>query len=156
MARTASYKVVRKLDGTAEIPNVPMTSSQFEQAKKNMQAENARVEALQRPTTPNGKVLTTTEIRSRILAAMHKVDYDPVMELINMATYKQDGEYVYDAKFRKEIHLELAQFIAPKLKSTDVQVEGSIAINVTVQKFSQPPGENAKKVEQAKVETVDV
>ncbi|CAB4182950.1 hypothetical protein UFOVP1090_40 [uncultured Caudovirales phage] len=106
--------------------------------------------ALQRPTVPaKGIVLTATEMRSRILTAMAAQDYDPIMELIVMAKLKDvDGSYVYDAKMRKEIHSELAQYTAPKLKSTEVTVEGSGSLTITVRKFNESPGDQAKPVDQ--------
>jgi hypothetical protein len=76
-------------------------------------------------------------------------DYDPIMELIVMAKLKDvDGSYVYDAKMRKEIHSELAQYTAPKLKSTEVTVEGSGSLTITVRKFNESPGDMAKPVDQ--------
>lgn len=128
-----SYKMVRRLDGTVVKPD----------------------EALQAtPVTPaHGKVLTSMEIRSRILAFMHDQDYDPIKHLVLMATeVDDDGKYVLDAKTRKEIHMELAQFIAPKLKSSDIQVDSNMSINITVKQFVKQgkDASNAKPVEAAK------
>ena len=144
--RLASYKTIRKLDGTVALNEKAAAELQ---AKAAAEAA-ARKEMLMRPTTPGiGKTLTTAEVRQRIMVCMHDNDYDPIKELIEMVQATNDkGEYVHDAKLRKEIHMELAQFVAPKLKSTDHHVEGSMSINVVVQKFGPvTPGDNAKSVE---------
>lgn len=53
-----------------------------------------------------------------------------------MATDKDDeGKFLYPAEFRKSIHVELAQFVAPKLKSTDIHVDQSMDITIQVVKF---------------------
>jgi hypothetical protein len=125
-----SYKMVRRLDGTVVKSDEALQST---------------------PVTPaHGKVLTSLEIRSRILAFMHEQDYDPIKHLVLMATeVDDDGKFVLDARTRKDIHMELAQFIAPKLKSSDVQVDSNMSINITVKQFvrqGRAPGE-AKPIE---------
>ena len=143
--RPSSYKTVRKLDGTVALNDMQAKMLQEKQAEEDA----ARKEMLMRPTTPGiGKTLSTAEVRQRIMVCMHDNDYDPIKELVAMVQAVNDkGEYIHDAKLRKEIHMELAQFVAPKLKSTDHHVEGSMSINVTVQKFTPiTPGDNAKVV----------
>lgn len=144
--RPSSYKTVRKLDGTVALNDLQAKALQ----EKAAEEERAHKEMLMRPTTPGlGKSLSTAEVRQRIMVCMHDNDYDPIKELIEMVQATNDkGEFLHDAKLRKEIHMELAQFVAPKLKSTDHHVEGSMNINVTVQKFNPiTPGDNAKNVE---------
>lgn len=146
MARASGYKVVRTTDGNIKESPAAIQND----IEKRALEEHARKLALQRPTVPKpGVILTANEMRSRILSAMHAQNYDPIAELITMAQLKDvDGSYVYDAKMRKEIHSELAQYTAPKLKSTEITVEGSGNMTITVRKFSETPGDKAKPVEQ--------
>lgn len=82
------------------------------------------------------KILTTMEIRSRIIGLMNERNYDPIRELIKIA-----NNNTTDEKTRIEIHKELAQYIAPKLKSTDLQVSGDLQLTVNVVKFSTASGQ---------------
>ena len=147
MARSTPYKVIRTTEGNIKESPAAIQND----IEKRALEEHERKLALQRPTVPSkGKVLTAMEMRSRILTAMADQNYDPIMELITMAKLKDvDGSYVYDAKMRKEIHAELAQYTAPKLKSTEVTVEGSGSLTITVRKFSETPGDSAKPVQPA-------
>lgn len=81
------------------------------------------------------------EIRSRIMAAMAKRHYDPIIELIDMVTRRNDnGDFFYPPDFRKDIHLQLAQFIAPRLKASEITVEGDLSLSIEVTHFGNAPG----------------
>lgn len=110
--------------------------------------QNSQIDAKTVGRYQKGQVLTSMEIRARIYGLMHKFDYDPVRELMEMATSKTPGtnEFTYPAEFRKSIHVELAQFVAPKLKATDIVVEGNMEINITVQKFGGVAAANREAV----------
>jgi hypothetical protein len=82
------------------------------------------------------KILTTMEVRSRIIALMNERNYDPIRELIKIA-----NNSTTDEKTRIEIHKDLAQYIAPKLKATDLQVSGDLQLTVNVVKFSTAHGQ---------------
>jgi hypothetical protein len=83
------------------------------------------------------KVLTSMEMRSRIVHLMNERNYDPIRELIKIA-----NNNMTDEKTRIEIHKELAQYIAPKLKSSDLQVSGDLQLTVNVVKFSTADGQS--------------
>lgn len=78
------------------------------------------------------KVLTPMEIRSRIMALMNEKNFDPIKELINIASSSST-----DQRVRIDICKELAQYIAPKLKSTDIQMVADLNVTVNVVKFAQ-------------------
>lgn len=84
-----------------------------------------------------GKILTPAEIRSRIINMMAARNYDPVKELIDMALSKDaEGNYIYDAEFRKNIHTELIPYVAPKLKATEITGSVDMSIKISVVKFN--------------------
>lgn len=111
--------------------------------------------------SPSDKILTTMEIRSQIAHIMNTRDYHPIRELVDMVQRKwtnpatQKLEYFYDEKFRKEIHVELAPYIAPKLRALDLSVAGPGgmgAINITINKYS----DGAKPVEKQATRHIDI
>jgi hypothetical protein len=97
------------------------------------------------------KILTTMEIRSRIIGMMNERNYDPVRELIKIA-----ANNTTDERTRIEIHKELIQYIAPKLKSTDLQLSGDLQLTVNVVKFSTGGGQLAPNREAIPVRAVEV
>lgn len=82
------------------------------------------------------KILTSIEIRARIMRMMNDHSYDPLRELIKIA-----NNPTTDMKMRVMIHQELAQYIAPKLRATDLQVSGDLNISISVMKFSGANGD---------------
>lgn len=87
------------------------------------------------------KILTTNEIRSRIIALMNERHYDPIRELIKIA-----NNTATDQETRISIHKELAQYIAPKLKSTDLQISGDLTLTVNVLKFTGAMAQNREAI----------
>lgn len=77
------------------------------------------------------KILTPMEIRSRIMALMNEKNFDPVKTLIGIAANSGTEE-----KVRIDICKELIQYIAPKLKSTDIQMVADLNVTVNVVKFA--------------------
>jgi hypothetical protein len=135
-----SYKnVIRQGTPGAELAvPPPLTPEQLEESNRQFalkQAEDAKEAQLSKEQMPK-KILTSMEMRSRIIHLMNERNYDPIREMIKIANNNNTDE-----KVRLEIHKELAQYIAPKLKSTDLQVSGDLQLTVNVVKFSSASGD---------------
>lgn len=111
--------------------------------------------------SPSDKILTTMEIRGQIAQIMNTRDYHPIRELVDIVQKKWTNpdtgklEFYYDAEFRKSIHVELAPYIAPKLRALDLAVGGvggMGAINITINKYS----DGAKPVEKQATRHIDI
>jgi len=87
---------------------------------------------------------TPSEVRARIAELCAQNDYDPVKELIEMVQKGQriemsDGTIKFiplDPKDVISIHKEVLQYIAPKLRTIDVQASIEANISISVTKFS--------------------
>ena len=87
---------------------------------------------------------TPSEVRHRIAELCAQNDYDPVRELIEMVQkghriVMSDGSFKFiplDPKDVISIHKEVLQYIAPKLRTIDVQASIEANINVTVTKYA--------------------
>ena len=97
------------------------------------------------------KVLTPMEIRSRIMSLMNEKNFDPVKELIKIATNNNTEE-----KVRIDICKELLQYIAPKLKSTDIQMTADLNVTVNVVKFAAPLAPSREAVPVRQVTPIDL
>ncbi len=152
--RIPSYKkVVLATPGTQpEIPP-PLTPEQLEESRKQFaltQRQEEEDKRLGNNKLPP-KILTSMEMRSRIIHLMNERNYDPIREMIKIANNNATDERV-----RLEIHKELAQYIAPKLKSTDLQVSGDLQLTVNVVKFSTGGGQLAPNREAIPVRAVEI
>jgi hypothetical protein len=134
-----SYKrVVLAKPGEQLAVPPPLSPEQLEEANRQYalaEAERKKEESLSKEQLPK-KILTSMEMRSRIIHLMNERNYDPIRELIKIANNNNTEEEV-----RISIHKELAQYIAPKLKSTDLQVSGDLQLTVNVVKFSTANGQ---------------
>ena len=89
---------------------------------------------------------TPSEVRARIVELCAQHNYDPIAELIDMVRngyeVEANGKKVrvpLDAKDVIGIHKEIIQYIAPKLRSVDVQAQVEANISISVTKFSGTP-----------------
>ncbi len=124
MARGSAYKVIRTEPRTA-------TSAP---PKKSTHAKGA--------LTPSDMVLTTAEIRQRIANLFAARKYDPIKEMVDLVMATNDeGNFIYPADFRLEIHKELAPYIAPKLKAQEITEKVDMSITINVVKF----GDNSRQ-----------
>ncbi len=149
-----SYKkVVLTTPGTTpEIPP-PLTKVQLQESNVRhelAQLDKKKSEILGDVKMPP-KILTSMEMRSRIIHLMNERNYDPIRELIRIA-----NNNLTDEKTRIEIHKELAQYIAPKLRSADLQVSGDLQLTVNVVKFTNAAGELAPNREAIPVRAIEV
>lgn len=140
-----SYKkiVVTQPGGAPPEVPAPLTEDQLKESNKKFaieQAERREEQVLSKSKLP-AKILTSMEMRSRLIHLMNERDYDPIRELIKIANNNTTAEEV-----RISIHKELAQYIAPKLKSTDLQVSGDLQLTVNVVKFSQQLAPNREAI----------
>lgn len=100
--------------------------------KTNAEWVKARAERRENGTLAiSEKALTSQEIRKRIQGLMRKHNYDPLEELMLIAT-----DDTYPLETRISIHKEMANYVAPKLKSTDIVVEQSMDITVKLISFA--------------------
>ncbi len=105
--------------------------------RARLQLEKEQREAVVPAKLPEtSKMLTTGELRNRVMKLMNEKNYDPIRELIKTASNN-----TVDLKFRTNIHLALMEFVYPKLKSTDLQVSGDLQLTLNVVKFSQASGQ---------------
>lgn len=139
-SRHTPYKIIRN-----EPVAVPKEAqSLYKGEKEDLTVQQAaeiirkHQESLASALSPtNGQPLTTHDIRARIQKLFASRDYHPIAAMLEMVMAKNaEGNYIYPADFRFEIHKELAPYVAPKLKAMEVsgKVDASITINVV--KFS--------------------
>lgn len=88
--------------------------------------------------------MTPKEIRQHVIDLCMKHDYDPIESLMSIALegYKVmvDGNEItvpIEPKDAITIHKEIAGYIAPKVKTIDIQGEVKQDIKITVQKFGE-------------------
>lgn len=132
MARKVpSYKVIR-----TEPVVLPPTPAAYVPPESLKDKNTKKFLAATKPLEP-GQVLTTQEIRSRVQALFETKNYNPIKELIDMVNAKDENKkYIYDANFRKELHLELARYYAPTMKAVEITGSMDTTIKIVVQNFS--------------------
>jgi hypothetical protein len=91
--------------------------------------------------------LTPAEVRKNIQQACSTHQYDPFLELVKLATEKQQIDvkgvgvvevHVLDADQRIVIAKEIASYLAPKLKNVEVDSKVSGEIKIVVRSFGSP------------------
>lgn len=107
--------------------------------------------------------LTPSEVRAKILGIMKSKNYDPFLELIELALEHSEVEvngrimkaYTCDVDQRITIAKEIASFIAPKLKGIEIRAEVDAEFTFKVQQFGESkqadkelarPGEPARQM----------
>ena len=80
---------------------------------------------------PKGSLGTMTE---RVLELFDELSFDPLRELV---TIYQSSET--DKRTKVRIAIELAQFVAPKLKAIDVQTANNPGIVINVVQYTPQP-----------------
>tara|TARA_R100000458_G_C8274887_1_gene249870 strand:- start:1504 stop:1977 length:474 start_codon:yes stop_codon:yes gene_type:complete len=71
-----------------------------------------------------------------LVMKMEKLGYDPIEEMVSMATDK-----TLDDNLRASIHKELAQYIAPKRKSVDFAVGQATEFNLSIKNYGTGNGD---------------
>ena len=99
-------------------------------AQKGLRTALSKSVSTAKETMLGNKKVKPTEMREALAIYFEKADYDPVKELIDTA---KDPEV--PVKERVGIHKEFLKYMAPSLKSIDIQQHVDANIQVVVRKF---------------------
>ena len=99
-------------------------------AQKNLRNALTQSVAKAKNTMLGSSRVKPTEMREALAVYFEKADYDPVKDLISLA---QDDETPVKEKIG--IHKEFLKYMAPSLKSIDIQQHVDANIQVVVRKF---------------------
>ena len=87
---------------------------------------------------PKGSTNTLGGVRADVVRLCKEKNYDPIKELIDIA---QSDDPMVPLDVKVNIHKELLNYMAPKLKSIDMEKRGTETINVMIQNFGELEGE---------------
>ena len=83
---------------------------------------------------PKGSTNTLGGVRADVVRLCKEKNYDPIKELIDIA---QSDDPMVPLDVKVNIHKELLNYMAPKLKSIDMEKRGTETINVMIQNFGE-------------------
>jgi hypothetical protein len=89
------------------------------------------------PRPPRATISNTDDLRSFVRQTLAHREIDPIEELIDM--YEEtdgEGNYTMAPRDRKSLMLELLKYIAPQLKSMDINASIKSDVQVSIVRFS--------------------
>ena len=107
-----------------------MSAKSRTKAQKGLRTALSKSVSTAKETMLGNKKVKPTEMREALSIYFEKAKYDPIKELIDTA---KDPEV--PVKERVGIHKEFLKYMAPSLKSIDIQQHVDANIQVVVRKF---------------------